>query len=98
VVWEQAGTQEKAHHHDSTVRPRDRIDLLTAWENTSEIAHPFLAEEFLASEREAIPNLYLPDAETCVFNAAGQVVGFIAPIGNEVGAIFVHRVLDELDD
>ncbi|MEQ9408449.1 MAG: GNAT family N-acetyltransferase [Fuerstiella sp.] len=69
---------------------QDLNDLLTAWAAASEIAHPFLSEEFLASELENIPNLYLPNAETWVFEASGQVVGFIALIGNEVGAIFVH--------
>lgn len=69
---------------------QDLSDLLTAWAAASEIAHPFLSEEFLASERENIPNLYLPNAETWVFEASGQIVGFIALIGNEVGAIFVH--------
>lgn len=70
--------------------PKDLDELLTAWAAASEIAHPFLSDEFLASERENIPNLYLPNAETWVFEAEGTVVGFIALIGNEVGAIFVH--------
>jgi putative acetyltransferase len=65
-------------------------DLLTAWAAASEIAHPFLTIEFLASERENIPNLYLPNAETWVCEDAGRVIGFVALIGNEVGAIFVH--------
>ncbi|WP_246151753.1 GNAT family N-acetyltransferase [Rubripirellula reticaptiva] len=69
---------------------QDLNDLLTAWAAASEIAHPFLSEEFLATERENIPNLYLPNAETWVHEDEGQVVGFIALIGNEVGAIFVH--------
>ncbi len=65
-------------------------ELLETWAAASAIAHPFLTEEFLASERENIPNLYLPNAETWVFEADDQVVGFIALIGNEVGAVFVH--------
>ena len=69
---------------------QDLDDLLTAWAAASEIAHPFLSQEFLASERENIPNLYLPNAETWVYEDDGRVVGFIALIGNEVGAIFVH--------
>ena len=69
---------------------QDLQDLLTAWAAASEIAHPFLTEDFLASERENIPNLYLPNAETWVYEADGRVVGFVALIGNEVGAIFVH--------
>ena len=63
---------------------------MTAWAAASAVAHPFLSEEFLASERENIPRLYLPDAETWVYEDDGEVVGFIALIGNEVGAIFVH--------
>lgn len=68
----------------------DLDDLLAAWAAASEIAHPFLTKEFLASERENIPNLYLPNAETWVYEDDGRVVGFVALIGNEVGAIFVH--------
>lgn len=68
----------------------DLPELLETWAAASAIAHPFLTEEFLASERENIPNLYLPNADTWVFEADGQIVGFIALIGDEVGAVFVH--------
>lgn len=68
----------------------DLDDLLKTWEAASKVAHPFLTEEFLASERENIPNLYLPNADTWVFEVGGRVVGFVALIGNEIGAIFVH--------
>jgi putative acetyltransferase len=50
-------------------KDRDLNDLLTAWAAASEIAHPFLSEEFLASERENIPNLYLANAETWLAKA-----------------------------
>ena len=63
----------------------------------SRIAHPFLPDEFLASERKNIANLYLPNAETWVFEADGRVVGFIALIGSEVGAIFVHPSHQKLE-
>ena len=69
---------------------RDLDGLLTTWAAASEIAHPFLTSDFLASERKNIPNIYLPNAETWVFEDNGTVVGFVALIGNEVGAIFVH--------
>ena len=68
----------------------DLEDLLSAWEAASEVAHPFLTPEFLASERDNILNIYHPNAETWVYEDGGRVVGFIALIGNEVGAIFVH--------
>jgi putative acetyltransferase len=71
-------------------RDGDLGDLLETWAAASEIAHPFLTTEFLDSERENIPNLYLPNADTWVFEVGGKVVGFVALIGNEIGAIFVH--------
>lgn len=69
---------------------QDLEDLLAVWATASEIAHPFLSQEFIASERENIPNLYLPNAETWVYEDDRRVVGFVALIGSEVGAIFVH--------
>lgn len=69
---------------------QDLDGLLAAWAAASEISHPFLTSEFLASERENIPNVYLPNAETWVFEDGGRVVGFVSLLGNEVGAIFVH--------
>ena len=68
----------------------DLADLLSAWEAASNLAHPFLTQEFLAQEKENIPNLYLPNAETWIAEHDGRVVGFIALIDNEVGALFVH--------
>tara|TARA_R110002111_G_scaffold247140_5_gene310233 strand:- start:46998 stop:47432 length:435 start_codon:yes stop_codon:yes gene_type:complete len=64
--------------------------VLSSWENATRLAHPFLTDEFLDQERDNIPNLYLPNAETWVIEQEGQVIGFIALLGNEVGAIFVQ--------
>jgi len=68
----------------------DLEEILNTWEAASAIAHPFLSEEFVEQERQNIPNIYIPLAETWVWEADGRVVGFIALIGNEVGAIFVE--------
>ncbi|WP_299488316.1 GNAT family N-acetyltransferase [Acaryochloris sp. IP29b_bin.137] len=76
-----------------TIRPyqgSDLHDVMSVWENASKIAHPFLTEEFLSQERYNIPNVYLPNADTWVTDHEGKVVGFIALLGNEVGAIFVQ--------
>ena len=73
------------HYKDS-----DLNDVMSSWENASKIAHPFLTEEFLELERYNIPNVYLPNADTWVAENDGQVIGFIALIGSEVGAIFVQ--------
>ena len=64
--------------------------VLSAWENASRVAHPFLSAAFLAEERQNIPTVYLPNADSWVIEQAGEVVGFISLLGNEVGAIFVQ--------
>ena len=70
--------------------PADLDGVMSAWESASKVAHPFLKEAFLEQERYNIPNLYLPNAETWVMEEDGTVIGFIALLGNEVGAIFVE--------
>jgi len=70
-------------------KDEDLNDVLSSWESASRIAHPFLTKEFLEQERYNIPNVYLPNAETWVVEQEGQVIGFIALLGNEIGAIFV---------
>lgn len=67
----------------------DREEVLNVWAGASTLAHPFLSQEFLELERYNIPNVYMPKAETWVWEADGHVVGFISLLGNEVGAIFV---------
>ena len=67
----------------------DLDELLDVWYDASRIAHPFLTTEFLEQEKENIPTKHLPVAETWVYEDEGSVVGFIALIKNEVGAIFV---------
>ena len=68
----------------------DLEGVLSAWENASKVAHPFLPEAFLAQERKNIPTLYLPNADTWVLEIDKQVVGFIALIGNEIGGLFLQ--------
>ena len=68
----------------------DVAELTEAWYQASLIAHSFLTEEFFAAERQQITDSWLPIAETTVYELDGRVVGFLALIDNEVGAIFVH--------
>jgi putative acetyltransferase len=70
-------------------READLNGVMAAWEGASAQAHPFLPPEFVTEVREAIPKLYIPNAETWVVEHDEQVVGFISLLGNEVGAIFV---------
>ena len=67
----------------------DLEELLDVWYRASLIAHSFLSQEFLAVERREIADVWLPMAETMVYEADGRVVGFLALIDNEVGGVFV---------
>ncbi|MBP9211724.1 MAG: GNAT family N-acetyltransferase [Bacteroidetes bacterium] len=70
-------------------QPADCDDIVNVWSRASAVAHPFLSQEFLAVERYNIPNVYLPNAETWVWQSDGNIIGFISLLGNEVGAIFI---------
>jgi putative acetyltransferase len=71
-------------------RETDCEAIIQVWFAASLVATPFLSDEFLTEERDNIRKIWLAKAETWVFETAGNVVGFISLIGNEVGAIFVH--------
>ena len=55
----------------------DLEDLLTSWEKATRLAHPFLEEDFLKSERHNIPNVYMPIADTWVADIDGKVVDLL---------------------
>ncbi len=67
----------------------DLDEMLAVWGSATRLAHPFLTEAFLEQEKYNIPNVYLPITDTWVAVDNNRVVGFIALIGNEVGALFV---------
>jgi putative acetyltransferase len=64
--------------------------VLSSWESATRLAHPFMTDEFLAQERKNTAEIYLPNTVTWVIEIDGEVVGFIALMGNEVGAIFLQ--------
>ena len=72
---------------------RDLDELLDVWEQASRLAHPFLDDAFFRRERKAIVDVYLPMTETWVYLVEARVVGFIALLGDEVGALFVDPAL-----
>ncbi len=70
-------------------RESDVEGVLDVWYRASQVAHPFLSEDFLDRERERIRSQHMPMARSWVFEEDGRVVGFIALLGSEVGAVFV---------
>jgi len=74
-------------------RAADLDGLLRSWEAAFRLAHPFIADDFIAEQRVAVAEKYIPNTVTDVAVIDGNVVGFIAMMGNEVGAIFVDPSL-----
>lgn len=75
------------------IRQYEDADLdavLMSWEIATRLAHPFMADEFIAQERINTSEIYLPNTDTWVVEFDGSVKGFIALMGNEVGAIFLQ--------
>lgn len=64
--------------------------LLNSWEESTRMAHAFMTDEFIAQERINVAELYIPNTDTWVADIDGEVKGFIALMGNEVGAIFLR--------
>lgn len=68
----------------------DTDALIAIWEKANAFAHPFLPEAFVTQVAKDMRELYLPNAETWVLEDAGQAIGFIALVGNEIGGLFLH--------
>lgn len=49
-----------------------------------------MTDDFIAQERKNVAEIYLPDTDTWVAEIDNEVKGFIALMGNEVGAIFLQ--------
>jgi len=68
----------------------DTETIIDVWYQASLIAHSFLTESFLEEEKIRLREIFLPNSQTWVYEEAGQVVGFISLMDNEVGGIFVR--------
>ena len=74
------------------IRKYQNIDskkVLEIWEKSSAIAHPFLNEYFIQKVKKDMNEIYLPHAETWVFEEHKNLIGFISMIENEIGGLFV---------
>lgn len=78
----------KAHIRQYKVS--DLEGVLNSWEAATRLAHPFMADGFIAQERINVAEIYMPNTDTWVAEFGGEVKGFIALMGNEVGAIFLQ--------
>ena len=76
----------KIRHYENS----DLEAVLSSWESATRLAHPFMTDEFIAQERVNIIEIYMPNTDTWVIDIDNNTEGFIALMGNEVGAIFLQ--------
>ncbi|GAA0567290.1 N-acetyltransferase [Halomonas salifodinae] len=70
-------------------REEDIDQVLTIWLSASIQAHDFVPAALWASQVEAMRDIYLPAAETWVFEEDGSVSGFYCLVEATLAAIFV---------
>lgn len=70
-------------------KPEDTEALISIWDKSEVLAHPFLSSKVRDQVRADMSSMYLPNAETWVLEADGVPVGFIAMIDNEIGGLFL---------
>ena len=70
-------------------RESDLGSVLDSWEVATRLAHEFMTDDFIAQERQNVAETYLPNTDTWVAEIDDEVMGFIALMGNEVGALFL---------
>lgn len=64
--------------------------VLDSWEVSTRLAHEFMTDNFIVQERKNVAEIYMPNTDAWVVEIDGEVQGFIALMGNEVGAIFLQ--------
>jgi len=76
--------------HIRAYKESDLNAVLDSWEAATRLAHEFMADNFIALQRKNVAEVYLPNTDTWVAEVDGDVMGFIALMGSEVGAIFLQ--------
>ena len=68
---------------------QDLDEVINVWYQSSTLAHPFLDDAFVEKVKSDMRTLYLPNAETWVFEIDDSIAGFISMLDNEIGGLFV---------
>lgn len=64
--------------------------LMDIWLESTVRAHSFISREYWESNYKVVKDVYIPRAETFVYEEDGEIKGFISIINNEfIGALFV---------
>jgi len=70
-------------------RSEDLEPVMAVWKAANALAHPFLQKGFVIEVGRSIREDFLPISETYVLDDAGQMIGFIALMGNQIGGLFL---------
>lgn len=71
------------------LRSQDLETAVSIWFNASIKAHHFIEEEFWASQKKNMHDIYLPNSESWVYEDQGRILGFISYYEGTIPAIFV---------
>lgn len=77
----------------TSIRPAelgDHGDILRLWRAASRIGHPFLTESDLDRQAAIIARNHLHTAEIWIAERNQGAIGFIAHVGDHIGALFVR--------
>ena len=75
------------------IRPFESSDseiIIGIWYEAQTLAHPFLSKDFVAKVKVMMKDVFIPNSKTWVFEHEGEVIGFVAMMGNEIGGLFVN--------
>lgn len=68
----------------------DTAPLLKLWMDSTIFAHPFIEELYWRESEPIVRDVYLPAAQTWVWESEGEIKGFISILESRfVGALFV---------
>ncbi|MGL4913775.1 MAG: N-acetyltransferase [Romboutsia sp.] len=70
---------------------KDTEKIMEIWLESTIKGHDFIEKEYWEKSYDTVKNVYIPMAETFVYEENGKIKGFISVINKEfIGALFVH--------
>lgn len=71
-------------------KEEDTNAIVEVWYSSFTLAHPFIEDAFKEKVKKDMRELYIPNADTWIFEEDDTLIGFISMLGNEIGGLFVN--------